>query len=147
MALASFARPARGGRLARVGALLPLLLACATLASAAETPTPDGAKAPPAAAAPKRPAAPVRVTKATVVDVPVVLDLVGEVMDVDDRAFAPRIGQSIERVIDQWLTREPHERFRRRVRQRPHSRAHAGGEHESSRDAWRGSHAGKSVPR
>lgn len=105
MSLTSFADFRRGVRTTHVRVLLAGLLLVAVPAVAAEgdkTPPPaDAAKAAKAEAdkpAPKRPPAPVRVGKATVADVPVVLDLVGTTQAVASIPVKTRVDSQIESV-------------------------------------------------
>ncbi len=51
------------------------------------------------------------------------LDLIGEMMDVHDRALDPLRGQAIERVVDQRLAADRNERLGHCPVERPHARA------------------------
>ena len=57
------------------------------------------------------------------------LDLVGEVMDVDDRALDPLLGQAIEHIVDQRLAADLHQWLGDLPAERPHAGAEPGGEH------------------
>ena len=55
---------------------------------------------------------------------------VGEMMHVHHGALDAGIGQTIERVIDQRLAADLHQRLRDLAVVRPHARAEAGGQHD-----------------
>jgi hypothetical protein len=55
-------------------------------------------------------------------------DLIREMMHIDDRGRDARLGEIVERIVDQRLARDGYERLWNFVSQRPHSRAEAGGE-------------------
>ena len=69
-----------------------------------------------------------------------VLDLIGKVMDVDDRFRDVRVGQTIEHLIDQRRSGNRDERLRPCLRQGPHPLAFPGGEHKGAGRALRGGH-------
>jgi hypothetical protein len=59
----------------------------------------------------------------------VALDLVGEVVDVDDRALDPLLGEAIEHVVDQRLAADRDQRLGMRPLNGAHARAESGREH------------------
>src|SRR6185437_5335854 len=62
----------------------------------------------------------------------VLLDLIGEMMDVDDRGLDAGGGEAVEHVVDQRLAADGHQRLRHRVGERTHARAEARGEHHGA---------------
>ena len=59
----------------------------------------------------------------------VVLDLVGEVMDVDDGALDSLLGEAIEHVVDQCLAANRDQRLGEAAIEGPHACTQSGGEH------------------
>ncbi len=69
----------------------------------------------------------------------VLLDLVGEMVDVDHGGLHADRGEAIEHVIDQRLAAHRHQRFGHRIGERAHARAKAGGQDHGP--AWNGASA------
>ena len=66
------------------------------------------------------------------------LDLVGEIMDIDDRRLNVGACQGVQRVIDQCLAANPHQRLGYALGDRPHPLAKAGGkQHRMPRNPGR----------
>ena len=60
------------------------------------------------------------------------LDLVGEMMDVHDRALDPLLGEAVEHVVDQRLAADRDQRLGDLAVERPHARAEPGCEHHGT---------------
>ena len=56
----------------------------------------------------------------------VLLHLVGEIMDIDDRALNSGPCEPVQHMVDERLARDLHQRFRNCVRERTHARAEPG---------------------
>ena len=64
-----------------------------------------------------------------------VLDLVGEMMDVDDRSLDAGRGQAVEHIVEQRLAADRDQRLGRAIGERPHAHAVAGRQnHGGARD-------------
>ena len=75
------------------------------------------------------------------------LDLSGEVMDVHDGALDARLGEPVQRMIDERAPGKPQERFRNAVGQRTHARAKSRRQHHRgvNRAAIRCFHIGSNL--
>ena len=56
----------------------------------------------------------------------VLLHLVGEVMNIDDRALNSGPCEPVQHMVDERLARDLHQRFRNCIRERTHARAEPG---------------------